>query len=63
MSGGPEVAKRQASLAYRYCSTWGTGLTTEQMTGEAARGNMTGFDFDDTWKKVPDGYPKIIRNR
>jgi hypothetical protein len=37
----------------------GTGLNTSQMTGSAARGNMTGFDFTSAWETVsnPDGYP------
>lgn len=40
-------------------SVGGTGLTTEQMTGETARGNMTGFDFESTWETVPEGYPRL----
>ncbi|MFW6038402.1 MAG: GLUG motif-containing protein, partial [Candidatus Saliniplasma sp.] len=43
----------------------GTGLTTDEMTGENAPNNMQGFDFDDTWETVieddedttNDGYP------
>jgi hypothetical protein len=38
-------------------SEGGTGLTTEEMTGSAASGNMTGFNFMDTWETVPDDYP------
>lgn len=37
----------------------GTGLTTAGMTGEAARGNMTGFDFTNTWRTVPGDYPVL----
>ncbi len=39
-------------------SDGGTGLTTEEMTGEAAKENMDGFDFDDVWRTT-DGYPEI----
>ena len=40
-------------------SDGGTGLTTSEMTGSAATGNMTGFGFTDTWVTVtdPDEYP------
>ncbi len=34
-----------------------TVLTTEQMMGEAAKTNMSAFDFDYEWKTVTDGYP------
>jgi PKD repeat protein len=42
-------------------SDGGTGLNTEQMIGEAATGNMTGFDFTTTWDTVinPDNYPVL----
>jgi hypothetical protein len=33
------------------------GLTTEQMTGDAARENMPGFDWGNVWTTSPDGYP------
>ena len=36
-----------------------TGLTTEEMTDIAARNNMRGFDFTDTWETVRDGYPVL----
>lgn len=35
-----------------------TSLTTAQMQGEAARTNMTGLDFETTWR-VTDGYPAL----
>jgi len=35
----------------------GTGLNTSEMTGSAARGNMTGFDFTSTWETVSGDYP------
>jgi len=40
-------------------SDGGTGLNTSEMTGSAAPGNMTGFDFTNTWETVtdPDDYP------
>jgi len=40
----------------------GTGLTTSNMTGSAATGNMLDFDFTDTWETVtnPDDYPILI---
>jgi len=36
-----------------------TGLTTEEMTGDAARSNMTGLDFETVWVTVQDEYPKL----
>ena len=39
-------------------SVGGTELTTAQMTGENAKTNMTGFDFDTIWKTT-DSYPKL----
>lgn len=38
-----------------------TGLTTSEMQGERATQNMTGLDFQDTWKIVTDpaGYPAL----
>lgn len=35
------------------------GLTTEQMTGENAKQNMPGLDFDQTWKIIPGQYPAL----
>ena len=37
------------------------GLTTEQMTGEAARESMGALNFDETWQVVtdPDDYPHL----
>ncbi|MFB6073724.1 MAG: beta strand repeat-containing protein [Haloarculaceae archaeon] len=35
-----------------------TGLTTAEMTGAYAAGNMTGFDFQHNWS-VAAGYPKL----
>jgi hypothetical protein len=40
-------------------SAGGTGLTTSEMTGTAAPGNMTGFDFNNTWVSRPDDYPVL----
>ncbi|MDZ7687444.1 MAG: GLUG motif-containing protein [Halobacteriales archaeon] len=39
----------------------GTGLSTNEMTGDRARQTMTALDFDETWKTVtnPDGYPAL----
>lgn len=39
-------------------SDGGTGLTTAQMSGSAARTNMTGFDFRITWRTTAT-YPKL----
>jgi len=39
-------------------SPGGTGLTTAEMTGEAAESNMNGFDFEANWEAT-DSYPKI----
>jgi len=36
-----------------------TGLTSAQMTGDAAADNLTGFDFDDIWVVVSDGHPVL----
>lgn len=42
-------------------SSRGIGLNTSQMTGSAARDNMYGFDFTNTWETVtnPDDYPAL----
>ena len=45
----------------RMDSAGGTGLTTDEMTGETARRNMGGFDFEETWNTVRDGYPELVR--
>ena len=37
-------------------SDGGTGLTTDEMTGEDAETNMTGFDFTSMWM-ITDNYP------
>ena len=34
-------------------------LPDEQMKGEAANTNMTGFDFDTVWRTVKGGYPEL----
>jgi serine/threonine protein kinase len=36
-----------------------TGLTTAQMTGDAARTNMTGLNFDTAWQTHSNGYPVL----
>ena len=35
------------------------GLITAQMTGQAARGNMTGFDFGENWQSRSGDYPVL----
>jgi hypothetical protein len=42
----------------RATSAGGTGLATAEMTGLAARGNMTGLDVPGTWL-LTDGYPAL----
>ena len=39
-------------------SNGGTGLTTAEMTGDAARDSMSAFDFRTTWE-VSDSYPQL----
>jgi len=39
-------------------SEGGRGLTTDEMTGEAAREKMDGFDFEETWT-TSDSYPRL----
>lgn len=34
-----------------------TELTEDKLKGEAAKANLTGFDFDNTWVAVENGYP------
>jgi len=36
----------------------GTGLTTDEITGDAARENMAGFDFNGTWRATQN-YPAL----
>jgi PGF-CTERM protein len=43
-------------------SDGGEGLPTANMTGEAARSNMTGFDFTGTWFAAKDSYPELSSN-
>jgi hypothetical protein len=40
-------------------SAGGTGLNTSEIVGSAAKSNMTGFDFNNTWRTVPGGYPAL----
>ncbi len=40
-------------------SAGGTGLATDEMTGSAARDNMDGFDFEETWRTTEDDYPSL----
>ena len=37
----------------------GKKLSAEQMTGQAARANMEGFDFDSVWQINPNGKPTL----
>lgn len=37
----------------------GTQLSAEQMTGDSARDNMAGFDFDSVWQVNADGKPTL----
>ncbi len=41
----------------------GTQLTADQMTGDAAKDNMLGFDFTDTWTTVDNEYPKLKNDK
>jgi len=41
-------------------SDGGTGLTSAQMTGEAARTNMSGLAFGTVWETQPGGYPVLV---
>lgn len=43
----------------RPASDGGTGLTTAQMTGDAARTNMTGLAFETVWQTRSGGYPVL----
>jgi PGF-CTERM protein len=43
----------------RATSVGGTGLTTSEMTGNAAARNMQGFNFMTTWETVNGDYPKL----
>ena len=36
-----------------------TGLTTSEMTGDAASDNLDGFNFSDTWQVVSGDYPAL----
>ena len=40
-------------------SAGGTPLTTEEMTGSAARENMDGFDFGETWRTTDENHPRL----
>jgi len=63
-SGGSVGTERDGSYANTFWDTrtsgdtdgYGTGLTTDQMTGSEAASNMDGFDFDNFWT-LTDEYP------
>ncbi|OYR56613.1 PKD domain-containing protein [Halorubrum halodurans] len=40
-----------------------TGLTTAQMSGEAAESNMTALEFGTVWQTRPNEYPELITQR
>ncbi len=50
----------------QYYSDGGTVLQSVEMTGDSAKENMTGFDFENTWDVYDDGthvsYPYLIDN-
>jgi hypothetical protein len=37
-----------------------TGLTTAEMTGNAAKTNMSDYDFVSIWQTVDGGYPVLF---
>lgn len=37
-----------------------TGLTTDQMIGDAARNSMSEFEFGTVWEIQTDGYPRLL---
>ena len=37
-----------------------TGLTTDQMIGDAARNSMSEFEFETVWEIQPDDYPRLV---
>lgn len=70
MSGGLIVGSNGGDVTNSYWdinttgqddSAGGKPLTTSEMTGSAARENMEGFDFNETWQTVtnPDDYPRL----
>ena len=40
-------------------SSISAAITLENITGEAAKANMPGFDFDNIWRTVEGGYPEL----
>ncbi|MDZ7688553.1 MAG: CARDB domain-containing protein [Halobacteriales archaeon] len=54
-----EATGQQTGIGLGSGGTNVEGLTTEEMTGDEARGNMTGFDFDTTWVTT-DTYPQLL---
>jgi len=55
----PESSYWDINSTGQEISAGGTGLTTDEMTGSAARENMDGFDFDETWGTMEDDYPRL----
>jgi len=43
-------------------SAGGIGLKSDEMTGEDALNNMTGFDFEETWETVEEGQEDAIED-
>lgn len=58
-SGSANESYWDTQATGRDSSAGGTGLTTGQMTGGDAPGNMSGLDFDDTWRTRPGDYPVL----
>lgn len=40
-------------------SGFGTPLSTEEIQGDSAEDNLTGFDFEEVWETVEADYPKL----
>jgi hypothetical protein len=67
MSGGLVIGSNGGDVTNSYwdinttgqeSSAGGTGLTTSEMTGSAARENMKVFDFGETWRTTEE-YPRL----
>jgi hypothetical protein len=67
MSGGLVIGSNGGDVTNSYwdinttgqeSSAGGTGLTTSEMTGSAARENMEGFHFGETWRTTEE-YPRL----
>lgn len=56
-AGDDDVASEPGAVAGN--DDYARGLDTREMRGAAAREHMEWLDFEEVWRTVPDGYPRL----